>query len=122
MKTIVVADDDPVSRELIREVLEGQGYRMVEAIDGALALSTVRMMNPDLVLLDIRMPVLDGFGVLEALRQEDRFREIPIFALTAFAMHGDRERALAAGFDDYITKPIRISALRERINLVLAPD
>jgi two-component system cell cycle response regulator DivK len=79
-------------------------------------------VTPDLVLLDIRMPILDGFGVLTGLRQDDRFREIPIFALTAVAMQGDLERALAAGFDDYITKPIRISALRERINLALAPD
>ena len=120
MKTILVADDDPVGRELIREILESQGYRVIEAGDGSVALSSIQAAQPDLVLLDIQMPVLDGFGVIQALRRERQFQRLPVFALTAFAMRGDSEKALAAGFDGYISKPINVSAFRELIRQALS--
>ena len=120
MKTILVADDDPVGRELIREILESQGYCVTEAGDGGSALSVIQAAPPDLVLLDIQMPVLDGFGVIQALRREHRFQNLPVFALTAFAMRGDKENALAAGFDGYIAKPIDVSAFRELIKQALS--
>ena len=120
MKTILVADDDPVGRELIREILELQGYRVIEAGDGSVALSSIQAAQPDLVLLDIQMPVLDGFGVIQALRRERQFQSLPVFALTAFAMRGDKENALAAGFDGYIAKPINVSAFRELIRQALS--
>jgi two-component system cell cycle response regulator DivK len=120
MKTILVADDDPVGRELIREILESQGYQVTEAGDGASAISAIQAAPPDLVLLDIQMPVLDGFGVIQALRREHQFQGIPVFALTAFAMRGDQEKALAAGFDGYIAKPINVSAFRELIRQALS--
>lgn len=119
MKTILVADDDPVGRELIREILESQGYQVVEAGDGASALSAIQAVLPDLVLLDIQMPILDGFGVIQALRREHRFQSLPVFALTAFAMRGDREKALASGFNDYVAKPIDVSAFRELVRQAL---
>ena len=74
---------------------------------------------PDLVLLDIQMPYLDGYAVLERLRSESRFRSLRVIAVTAFAMRGDREKALAAGFDGYITKPIRIADLRAQVECFL---
>ena len=120
MKTILVADDDPVGRELIREILELQGYRVIEAGDGSVALSSIQAAQPDLVLLDIQMPVLDGFGVIQALRRERQFQSLPVFALTAFAMRGDSAKALAAGFDGYIAKPINVSAFRELIRQALS--
>jgi CheY-like chemotaxis protein len=120
MKTIVVADDNPVSRELISEVLESLGFQIVQAEDGGDALNKVRASRPDLVLLDIQMPVMDGFTVLEELRKNPETSELRVVALTAFAMFGDREKALEAGFNGYITKPIQISALRSAVSDLLA--
>ena len=118
-KKVLVADDNAASRELIREVLETSGYEVVDAGDGEEAVHRVYETMPDLLLVDIQMPSLDGYGVLQKLRLEPRFSELRIVALTAFAMQGDRERALAAGFDGYITKPVEIAALRQEIRKFL---
>src|SRR5579862_7375155 len=96
---ILVADDNAASRELIREVLEMSGYHVVEASNGQEAVSRVHETAPDLVLVDIQMPRLDGYGVLRELRGDPKFAGLRVVALTAFAMQGDRERALEAGFD-----------------------
>lgn len=119
MKTILVADDKASSRELVRAVLEHCGYQVVEAADGAEAVAQARATGPDLLLLDLHMPVLDGFGVVAQLRAEPRFAATPMVALTASAMEGDRERAMAAGFSGYITKPIGLAALRGEIRRLL---
>ena len=119
MKTIVLADDNPVSRELIGEMLEAQGYNIVQAFDGGDALQKIREVRPDLVLLDIQMPVMDGFAVLEQIREDTDLSRVRVVALTAFAMHGDRDKALSAGFNGYITKPVQISALRAQIRDLL---
>jgi len=116
---ILVADDNSASRELIREVLEMSGYNVVEAADGQDALSAARANAIDLVLVDIQMPRLDGYGVLRELRADPRLCGLPVAALTAFAMQGDRERALEAGFNAYITKPVDIAALRQEIQKLL---
>src|SRR5262249_15132061 len=115
MKTILVADDSAVSRELVREALEAEGYRVVEAGDGIEALAKALEILPDLALLDIRMPVLDGYATVRAMRQDERLSALRVIALTAFAMQGDREKALSAGFDGYLTKPIQIAALRSAV-------
>lgn len=115
MKTILVADDSPLSRELVREALEEAGYRVVEAADGVEALAKALEEPPDLALLDIQMPVLDGYATIRAMRQDQRLAGLPVLAVTAFAMRGDREKALEAGFDGYITKPVRIEALRSAV-------
>jgi len=116
---ILIADDNAASRELLREVLELSGYEVVEAADGAQAVDGVREHKPDLVLVDIQMPVMDGYGVLKELRADPRTAETRVVALTAFAMQGDRERAQRAGFDGYITKPIEIATLRQEIRKFL---
>jgi two-component system, cell cycle response regulator DivK len=119
MKRILVAEDRPASLELIRTVLESIGYEVIEALDGQEAL-TKALGNPvDLLLLDLQMPKLDGFGVVTQLRKDPGFRSIPIVALTASAMQGDRERALAAGFSSYITKPVDIRFLRSEIERLI---
>jgi CheY-like chemotaxis protein len=114
-KKIVVADDDGVGRELIREVLEMSGYEVIEAADGIEAVNRVREASPDLVLVDIQMPHLDGYGVLRELRADPQFSGLRVVAVTAFAMRRDREKARDAGFDGYITKPVDIAALRAEI-------
>lgn len=115
MKTILVADDSAVSRELVREALEEIGYRVVEAADGAEALAKALESAPDLALLDIRMPGLDGYATVRAMREDPRLAALPVLALTAFAMRGDDEKAVSAGFDGYLTKPIGIAALRAAV-------
>jgi len=120
MKKVLVADDKDTGRELVRTVLENSGYQVFEASDGEAAVAEARRIHPDLIILDIHMPGLDGFEVIEKLRSEDRFNATPIIALTASAMMGDRERAMAAGFTGYITKPIRLGALRAEVERLLA--
>lgn len=115
MKKILVADDNAVSRELIREILETDDYEVIEAGDGREALEKIREHQPDLALLDIQMPVLNGNAVIQQIRSEPRFSGLPVAALTAFAMQGDRERALSLGFNTYITKPIDIPAFRVEV-------
>lgn len=118
---ILVADDKASSRELVRTVLEHCGYQVIEASNGAEAVEIARASEPQLILLDLLMPALDGFGVVQKLRSDHRFALTPIVALTASAMHGDREKALAAGFSGYITKPIRLTSLREEVERLLNP-
>lgn len=118
-KKVLVADDKATSRELVRTVLEKAGYELYEAASGADAVRTAKEVKPDLVILDLHMPELDGFAVFEELRREVAFTELPILALTASAMQGDRERALAIGFTGYITKPIRLGDLRNEVARLL---
>lgn len=120
MKKILVVDDNPVSRELIREVLQSPHERILEAEDGEEALEKVLQEEPDVVLLDIQLPVLDGYEVLRRIRGNPRFARLPVIALTAFAMREDSEKALALGFDGYITKPIDAASLRLRIRNLLS--
>lgn len=119
MKTVLIADDKPTGRELIRTVLEKSGYSVIEASDGMEALQFARERNPDLIILDLHMPGLDGFGVIQELRRDAHFAATPIMALTASAMQGDRERAMAVGFTGYVTKPIRLGALRGEVERLL---
>ena len=121
---ILLADDDFRSRELMREILEASGHRIVEAANGRDALDTIHRDRPDLVFLDLQMPVMDGFSVVQELRCDVLFRRLPVVAVTASVMLGDRERAIAAGFDSYIAKPINLSEVRKQVELLSsrAPD
>jgi two-component system cell cycle response regulator DivK len=122
MKRILIVDDKVTSRELLRTVLEKEGYAVIEAGDGAEALQKAHADNPHLILLDLQMPIRNGYEVLGALRQEANYATLPIIALTASAMQGDRERALAAGFTGYLTKPVSLAHLRNEIQRVLEPE
>ena len=119
MKRILVADDKDSSRELIRIILERSGYVVDEAADGEEAIRRATENVPDLILLDLQMPRLDGFGVLSALQKDERFRDKPVVALTAYAMQGDREKALDAGFTSYVTKPVNLVELRQHVDDLL---
>lgn len=120
MKKILIADDLDAGRELVRTVLENSNYEVYEATNGAEAVEQARAIQPDLIILDLHMPVLDGFGALAELRRDPQFAKTPVMALTASAMMGDREVALAAGFTGYIAKPIRLTALRAEVERMLA--
>ncbi len=120
MKTILIAEDNPSSRELLREILTAEGYRVLEAADGEQAIAQLRASRPDLAVLDVQMPKVDGIKVVRAVREDPKLADLLVLAFTAFAMHGDRERILAAGFDGYLTKPLDVRALSSEIAAVLA--
>jgi two-component system, cell cycle response regulator DivK len=119
MKKILIADDKATSRELLRTVLERQGYDVMEAADGEEALQKALAEQPHLILLDLQMPRRTGYEVLGELRKDPRLAALPIIALTASAMQGDRERALAAGFTAYLAKPVALVHLREEVQRLL---
>ena len=122
MRTLLVADDNRLSRELVRDVLESADCRVFEAANGQEVIDRLEAACPDLVLLDLEMPVKDGFAALVEIRRHPRFSDIPVMAVTAKAMLLDHDRIRAAGFDAYITKPIDIVQLRERVNEMLGPS
>jgi CheY-like chemotaxis protein len=119
MKKVLIADDTATGRELVCTVLEGSGFEVVEASDGMEAVDRAHEHRPDLIILDLHMPKLDGFGVIRQLRSEEDFAATPILALTASAMMGDKERAMSAGFTGYVTKPIRLADLRSEVQRLL---
>jgi CheY-like chemotaxis protein len=120
MKRILIVEDKETGRELLRTVLEREGYAVAEARDGGEALHKAQEEPPDLILLDLHMPSRDGFQVLAELRRDQRFMAIPVLAVTASAMQGDREKALAAGFNGYLAKPVALASIREEIHRLLS--
>lgn len=105
MKRVAVVEDNADNRLLLQAILGGE-YRIAEYENGTDALAGLRVERPDLVLLDISLPGMDGNEILARIRADESLRTLPVIALTAHAMSGDREKYLAAGFDDYVTKPI----------------
>jgi len=120
--SILIADDYDDNRELLRLVLESEGYRIREARDGLEALDAARAEPPALMLIDLSMPALDGWGTLRELRADERTRHVPCVAVTAFAGNQDRRRALDAGFDAYLSKPFRAKDLIELVRSLLQRD
>ena len=110
MTRIAVVEDNADNRLLVQAILDGR-YDVAEYASGSAALAGLRDVTPDLVLLDISLPEMDGAEVLRQIRADRRLRDLPVIALTAHAMAGDRERYLSAGFDEYLTKPIVDEAL-----------
>ncbi|MHB8835230.1 MAG: response regulator [Candidatus Methylomirabilia bacterium] len=112
---ILIVDDNAKNRKLCRAILVQQGYTALEAKDGAEGLAVARNELPALIFMDIQMPVLGGRESLKRLRAGETTKNIPVIALTSYAMKGDRERLLESGFRDYISKPINIDAFLEVI-------
>jgi two-component system cell cycle response regulator DivK len=112
---ILVVDDNKDSRELVVKILRAKGHQLCEAVDGEDALEKVTAEHPDLILMDISLPKIDGHEVTRRLKSNARFASIPVIALTAHAMKGDREKALAAGCEGYISKPINIREFYNQI-------
>jgi CheY-like chemotaxis protein len=122
MKKVLIAEDNAVNRELLRELLEMRGYAVVEAGDGEEALQKITETQPDILLLDLGMPVLDGFGTVQKIRENPNLCTLPVLAVTAYAMRGDRERILDSGFNGYLSKPINPSALDQELERLLNKD
>jgi len=113
--TILYVEDNPDNRSLIRRVLEAENYAVVEAINAAQALEKLENSNIDLVLMDINMPDMDGYTLTAKIKAIQKYSKIPIVAVTANVMRGDREKSLGAGCDGYIQKPIDIDTLSQQI-------
>ena len=106
-RTILVVDDNETNLRLMKAVLQTRGYTLIEATDGEAALAALEAQTPDLVLLDVQMPGLSGLEVVRRLRAMPSAAHLPVVAITAMAMKGDREAIIGAGFDDYLAKPYR---------------
>lgn len=117
---ILVVEDNEQNRILMRQILTYHGYEVLEATDGLTGLEMARAHIPALILLDIQMPVMNGFAVIRELRNNPELRKIKAIAVTSFAMKGDREKALQAGFDEYVTKPIDTREFPELVKQVLS--
>ena len=114
-RVILIVEDDPRNLKLIRDLLQIRGYTTLEATDGKQGVDIARTKMPDLILMDIQMPVMDGLEATSILKADPVTKSITIVALTAFAMQGDREKCMEAGFNDYITKPLDIRAFMTKI-------
>jgi two-component system cell cycle response regulator DivK len=119
MKKVLIAEDNPVNRELLRELLEIRGYAVTESSNGEQALDQIAKTQPDILLLDLGMPVLDGFETIKRIRTDPEFKSLPVLAVTAYAMQGDQERILTSGFDGYLSKPINSLLLDQELNRLL---
>ncbi len=118
---ILVVEDNQDNREMVVKALKFNGYEAVEAVDGEEAIEKARTEHPDLILLDIFLPKIDGYEATRRLKGDTSLRNIPIIALTAHAMKGSMEEALAAGCDGYIPKPIDVRELPKQIQHFLKP-
>jgi two-component system, cell cycle response regulator DivK len=122
MPTIMVVEDNEPSRDALARRLERRGYRVVLAVDGRQAVTVAQSVNPDLILMDLGLPGIDGWEATRLLKSADATRNIPIIVLSAHAMTNDREMALAAGGDDFDTKPVRFQQLLKKIESLLTRD
>ncbi|MBZ0277025.1 MAG: response regulator [Anaerolineae bacterium] len=116
---ILVVEDNHDNMTLIADVLTSLEYEVVQAFDGAQGVITAQNEKPDLILMDLSLPVKDGWTASREIKDQPELAHIPIIALTAHAMVGDRERALKAGCDDYVSKPINIAELARKISRLL---
>ncbi len=115
MSTVLVVEDNPLNRKLLRDVLGHAGYRVLEAGDAEQGIVLARSEQPDAILMDVQLPGIGGVEALRRLRADTATAAIPVAAVTALAMKEDRDRCLAAGFDDYLEKPVDVRSLPERV-------
>ncbi len=114
-KLILIVEDEPRNLKLVRDLLQVSGYTTIEATDGKQSVDLAKARKPDLILMDIQMPVMDGLEAIRILKADATTRNIPILALTSYAMKGDKERILEAGCNGYLAKPIDIQELLKKV-------
>ena len=119
MPKILLVEDNEMNRDMLSRRLERKGYQIVMALDGAEGLQIARSSSPDLILMDMSLPVIDGWEATRQLKADEATRQIPVIALTAHAMATDEEKARAAGCDDFDTKPIELPRLLSKIEALL---
>ncbi|MBD3213383.1 MAG: response regulator [Candidatus Lokiarchaeota archaeon] len=121
MKNVYIVEDDSKNMKLFRAILNKlPDVSLFTGEEGDSGLELIKNGNPDLIILDIRLPKMNGIEICKELRKIERFQNVPIIAVTAYAMKGDEERILEAGFDEYIEKPIRVKKFKETINRYLS--
>lgn len=120
MARILLVEDNEMNRDMLSRRLERKGYQIIMAVDGNEGVQKAQTDNPDLILMDMSLPVLDGWEATKIIKAFPATQNIPVIALTAHAMAGDREKALEAGCDDYDTKPIELPRLLEKIEKLLS--
>lgn len=116
---ILVVEDNPDNSDLVVDVLTLRGHEVIQAANGREGVEMARVRHPDLILMDISLPIVDGFAATEEIKRDPQLKPVPVIALTAHAMAGDEKRALAAGCNGYITKPIDIKTFANRIQAFL---
>lgn len=120
MPKILLVEDNEMNRDMLSRRLERRGYKVLIAVDGQMGIDMARAEAPDLILMDMSLPVMDGWEATRTLKASDATRHIPVIALTAHAMSTDREKAIEAGCDDYDTKPIELPRLLAKMEALIA--
>lgn len=115
MTRILLVEDDEMNRDMLSRRLNKRGYEVTIAVDGEQGVATARSEKPDIILMDMSLPVMDGWTATRTLKEDHATAGIPVIALTAHAMSGDQERAMAAGCDEFDTKPVELQRLLEKI-------
>jgi two-component system, cell cycle response regulator DivK len=118
-KTILVVEDQEDNRQILRDLLASSGFLMIEAHDGEQALAMARSQRPDLILMDIQLPVVDGYEATRSIKRDPQLKHIPVIAVTSYALSGDEERAREAGCDAYVAKPYSTRHLLAKIGQFL---
>jgi two-component system, cell cycle response regulator DivK len=121
MKKILIIEDGEFNRDLLTQLLEDR-FQVIAATDGATGIAMAQSENPDLILMDLSLPILDGWEATRRLKTNEALKSIPVVALTAHAMHGDEAKARASGCDDFLTKPIDEDLLFKVLNRLLGDD
>lgn len=119
MAKILLVEDNELNRDMLSRRLQRKGFEVVEALDGEEGLAKAKSESPDLILMDMSLPVLDGWEATRRLKADESLKSIPVVALTAHAMADDRQKALDAGCDDYDTKPVELKRLLRKIEAFL---
>ena len=122
MPKILLVEDNELNRDMLSRRLERRGFQVLIAVDGAQGVAMAQSEAPDLVLMDMSLPVVDGWEATRRLKAAPETRAVPIIALTSHAMVGDRDKAIEAGCDDYDTKPIELPRLLDKIDRLIAKD
>lgn len=117
MTRVLVIEDNPLNMELVVEILKTSGFEVYGAINGEDAIKEVEREHYDLILMDIELPVMDGISAMRIIKSKPEYHNVPIIALTAFAMKGDKEKFLVEGFDDYISKPIDVPEFMKKMQI-----
>jgi len=122
MTRILIVEDNEMNRDMLSRRLIRRGYEVVMAVDGEEGIAAAKAQNPDLILMDMSLPVIDGWEATRRLKAEPNTRRIPVIGLTAHAMAGDKEKVIDAGCDDYDTKPVELPRLLQKIEALLHAD
>ncbi len=122
MPKVLVVEDNEMNRDMLSRRLERRGYEVITAVDGEDGVNKAQSESPDMILMDMDLPVLDGWAATRQLKDSPDTQSIPVIALTAHAMAGDREKAMDAGCDDYDTKPVEFSRLLEKMEKLLGKE